>query len=102
MSKIVLCPECAHDLVIYDIPVSGQIIRCSNCDIDLEIIDAETMELDWAYKSPVVRDDWQDLIGFLGPSWIGNADWEDTDEGDDLTERDDDIEDEDREQVPVR
>lgn len=102
MLKVVQCPECAHDLVIWDVPVSGKIIRCSHCDIDLEIIDAETMELDWAYKPPVVRGAWHDLMGFTIPSWIGNADWEHTNERNDISERDDDIEDEDYEQAPVR
>ena len=102
MSKVVLCPECGRDLTFSDVPVSGQQVRCEHCDADLEIIDAYTMELDWAFKPPVVRDDWEDLDAISGAKRMTYADWANGDERDPSIEWPDDIKDERRMQDPAR
>jgi hypothetical protein len=33
----------------------GQRVRCSNCEVDLEIINLEPLELDWVYDGPITR-----------------------------------------------
>ncbi|GAB4436846.1 MAG: hypothetical protein Kow0031_18630 [Anaerolineae bacterium] len=34
-------------------PTAGQRVRCPNCEVVLEIINTDPLELDWVYDGPV-------------------------------------------------
>jgi lysine biosynthesis protein LysW len=73
----VLCPECDEKIRIPGRPVLGRRFVCHNCGVELELINADPVELDWVYNEPEADD--------TDPDW----DWEDEDDFDD--EDDDDV-----------
>ena len=56
---VTLCPECGHDLGadLYE----GQRVICTTCKAHLEVINLESLELDWVYDKlhHPPEDDWQ-------------------------------------------
>jgi alpha-aminoadipate/glutamate carrier protein LysW len=48
------CPECDADLVLEDV-VEGEIIVCSDCGVDLEVISLDPLKIDLA---PMEEEDW--------------------------------------------
>ncbi len=48
------CLDCNHPLSLGSRPTVGQIITCSNCGTQLEVISLDPLELDWAYLEPAV------------------------------------------------
>jgi hypothetical protein len=69
MAEVAHCPECKQDLTFFENVISGQYVRCSHCGADLEIIDADTMEMDWAYRPFADRDSWHEPDAFLDIGW---------------------------------
>ncbi len=65
--SIVFCLECARVIRLRRVPVEGQIITCSSCGIQLEVVDVNPPELDWATAhSEQEHEDWE--------WWKGNKD----------------------------
>jgi len=64
----IICIDCDEPIYLESKPKIGQIITCSNCDAQLEVIDIDPIELDWAYLEPEEDEDW---------------DWEDDDDDED-------------------
>ncbi len=54
MSYQTTCPECDADLTLTS-PMVGEIVPCSECGADLEVISLEPLTLDLA---PEVEEDW--------------------------------------------
>jgi alpha-aminoadipate carrier protein LysW len=60
-----ICPSCDKAVNLSGDPEIGQRITCPSCQTELEVIDVEPVELDWAYD---YDDDWDD-----------DEDWDDDD-----------------------
>jgi alpha-aminoadipate carrier protein LysW len=43
-----LCPDCDEEIVLNRVIV-GQTVTCPHCDADLQVINVDPLELDWAY-----------------------------------------------------
>jgi alpha-aminoadipate carrier protein LysW len=52
------CPDCDGTIIINPFPVVGKKLTCPHCDADLEVIDVDPVELDWAYEES--DEDWED------------------------------------------
>lgn len=52
---MVICPECAHDVAFAEVPRLSEIIQCSDCHSELEVITLEPLVLALA---PEVEEDW--------------------------------------------
>jgi alpha-aminoadipate carrier protein LysW len=48
------CPECDAELTLSDV-VQGEIVVCSDCGVDLEVVSLEPLTLDLA---PMEEEDW--------------------------------------------
>jgi lysine biosynthesis protein LysW len=48
------CLDCGYAVNLGSRPVEDQVITCSNCGAQLEVISLDPLELDWAYLKPVV------------------------------------------------
>ena len=49
------CPDCGEKIPVRGTIRIGQEVICPHCDAELEIVETEPVELDWAYE-----DDWDD------------------------------------------
>lgn len=55
MSKITAqCPECDAELILEDV-VQNEIVICSDCGVDLEVINLDPLVLELA---PMEEEDW--------------------------------------------
>ena len=45
---VAICPSCGEDIKIQDNPKLGQRLLCQHCDAELEVIELDPVELDWA------------------------------------------------------
>lgn len=54
MSYATTCPECEANLVLAN-PMQGEIVPCSDCGVDLEVISVDPLQLELA---PEVEEDW--------------------------------------------
>lgn len=52
------CPDCDGRIVFNAPPRVGKRLTCPHCDADLEVIDLDPVELDWAYDES--DEDWDD------------------------------------------
>jgi alpha-aminoadipate carrier protein LysW len=48
----VSCIDCDKPIKLPFRPLLGDIISCSHCGAELEVIDVNPVELDWAYLEP--------------------------------------------------
>lgn len=48
------CPECDAELIFEDI-IEGEIVVCSDCGVDLEVISLDPLKLELA---PMEEEDW--------------------------------------------
>lgn len=56
MSQITFeCPECAAEISLPQDVMQNEIMTCSDCGIELEIISLDPLEVDYA---PMVEEDW--------------------------------------------
>lgn len=53
----VFCIECEQAIKIESQLKEGEIVYCSNCGAELEVINLEPTELDWAYLDPIRSED---------------------------------------------
>lgn len=49
------CPECDASLSLDRSPLRGQVIRCSDCGVELEVTSVEPLMLE---RAPEVEEDW--------------------------------------------
>lgn len=75
MTAKAICPSCGEWVKLPDHPKIGQKITCLECEADLEVIEVDPVELDWAYIE-------------------GELDDEDLDEDEDWDEEEEDWDDE--------
>lgn len=54
MSYQTTCPECDANLLLVN-PMQGEIVPCSDCGVDLEVISINPLHLELA---PEVEEDW--------------------------------------------
>lgn len=52
---IAICPSCGEDIKMRGNSKIGQAVTCPYCDAELEVIDLDPVELDWAYD-----EEWED------------------------------------------
>ena len=55
MSDQPQCPECSQALTLSDDTVEGEVIACSSCEAELEVIDTDPFEL---AAAPEMAEDW--------------------------------------------
>ncbi len=55
MSETTACPECGETVEIGEDTIIGEIITCSGCELDLEVVSLEPIVLDLA---PEEEEDW--------------------------------------------
>jgi len=55
MSHQTTCPECAADITLPDDTLSGEIIQCPDCGVELEVMSLDPPTLDLA---PEEEEDW--------------------------------------------
>ena len=44
-----VCPDCGEEITIRGNVRLGQEVVCPHCDAELEVVETEPLELDWAY-----------------------------------------------------
>lgn len=60
------CLYCDQPVSLGSRPMEGQVITCSNCGVQLEVLSLDPLELDWAFLKPTVDDrewDWGEEWG---------------------------------------
>jgi lysine biosynthesis protein LysW len=71
---VALCPSCEGQVNLQDKVGVGEKVRCPHCYEDLEVIETDPIELDWAYEEDDWDDDWDD------DDWDDeDDDWDDDD-----------------------
>jgi lysine biosynthesis protein LysW len=55
----VFCIDCEGPIRLESKPTEGEIILCSGCGTEMEVINLEPTELDWVYLEPKVsHEEW--------------------------------------------
>ena len=54
MSVIKYCLDCEREIDLGSSPTLKQRITCPHCDVKLEVINVDPLELDWVYDGPVM------------------------------------------------
>ena len=49
------CPECEAQITFDRAPLNGQVARCPDCSVELEVINTQPIQLELA---PEVEEDW--------------------------------------------
>jgi lysine biosynthesis protein LysW len=80
-TAIALCPDCDEEIDLGPSPKEGQKVTCPSCDVELEVISVDPLELGW------------DLETFDDDGDDDDDDWDDDDGMDDDWDDDDDEED---------
>ena len=52
--KTASCPECDAELILTDV-IQGEIVVCSDCGVDLEVVSLDPLTLEMA---PMEQEDW--------------------------------------------
>lgn len=52
------CPDCDEEITFNPHPRLGHKLTCPHCDVELEVISVDPLELDWAYDWS--EEDWED------------------------------------------
>jgi lysine biosynthesis protein LysW len=63
------CLYCDHPLSLGSWLMEDQVITCSNCGAQLEVLSLDPLELDWAFLKPVVDDKEWDWGEEWGKGW---------------------------------
>lgn len=66
------CLYCDHPVSLGSRPTEGQMVTCSSCGAQLEVLNLDPLELDWAFLQPVVDDDEME-IGLAYQSQCGGT-----------------------------
>jgi hypothetical protein len=51
----VFCLDCEHDIDLSSSSRVGQIIKCPNCQLKMELIKLDPPQLDWVYTGPTIK-----------------------------------------------
>jgi alpha-aminoadipate carrier protein LysW len=54
------CPDCGQKITLKGPVVLGQEVVCPHCEAELEVVETEPVELDWAYDDEWDDDEWDD------------------------------------------
>lgn len=55
------CPDCGRKIELRRQLKVGEELVCPHCGAELEVVNLEPVELDWAYLDPATdKDDWDD------------------------------------------
>jgi hypothetical protein len=57
----IFCLDCEREIDLGPSPTIGQRLVCPNCEVAMEIINLDPLELDWIYDGPVTRSPLFDL-----------------------------------------
>lgn len=57
---VAICPSCGDDIKLPSHLKIGQKVTCPSCDADLEVIDLNPVELDWAYDEEDWDEEWEE------------------------------------------
>ncbi|MFW6018160.1 MAG: lysine biosynthesis protein LysW [Halapricum sp.] len=49
------CPECGADVALHDDVEIGEIVDCATCGAELEVVEADPVELE---PAPELEEDW--------------------------------------------
>jgi lysine biosynthesis protein LysW len=52
----VYCIDCEQEIRLETRPVEGEVLFCSNCGAEFEVISVEPIELDWVFLEPIKRE----------------------------------------------
>lgn len=52
-----VCPDCGEEISLRGTIRIGQEVICPHCDAELEVVETEPVELDWAYSDDYDYDD---------------------------------------------
>jgi alpha-aminoadipate carrier protein LysW len=74
----VYCPDCDEKIVLNPDVELGLRFVCPNCDVELEVISVDPLEIDWAYDD----------------SWDEDEEYDDEEDDDEEYDDDDDDDDE--------
>jgi len=80
MAAKAICPSCGEWVKLPDHPKIGQKITCMECEADLEVIEVNPVELDWAFMEDEFDDE---------EDWDDDEDWDEEEDGDDEDEDED-------------
>jgi alpha-aminoadipate carrier protein LysW len=54
------CPDCGEKVTLRGEIRLGQEVICPNCDAELEVVETDPVELDWAYDDEYDEDEDED------------------------------------------
>ncbi len=54
-SQAIPCPECAGEVAFARAPLLGEVVRCGDCGVELEVTSLHPLRVD---RAPEVREDW--------------------------------------------
>ncbi|MBN1876649.1 MAG: hypothetical protein JXA33_20655 [Anaerolineae bacterium] len=75
-----ICPSCGEWVKLPDHPKIGQKVTCLQCEADLEVIEVDPVELDWAYMEGKLDEE----------NWDDDEDWDEEEDGDEEEDEDED------------
>jgi alpha-aminoadipate carrier protein LysW len=53
-----VCPDCGEDITLRGNIRLGQEVVCRHCDAELEVVEIDPLELDWAYDDEERDEGW--------------------------------------------
>lgn len=82
-TAVAICPDCDAEVNLGADPRLGQKITCPNCEVELEVVSLDPLELNWdvSESDDEWDDDWEDDDGDdddLDDDW-DDDDWDDDD-----------------------
>jgi alpha-aminoadipate carrier protein LysW len=82
-TAVAICPDCDAEINLGADPRLGQKITCPNCEVELEVVSLDPLELNWDVSESEDEwdDDWDDDDGDdddLDDDW-DDDDWDDDD-----------------------
>ncbi|MBN1641067.1 MAG: lysine biosynthesis protein LysW [Anaerolineae bacterium] len=52
-----ICPDCGEEITLHGNVRLGQEVVCPHCDAELEVVEIDPLELDWAYDDGDYEDE---------------------------------------------
>jgi hypothetical protein len=84
---IALCPDCEEGISVGPRPRIGQRVTCPHCNAELEVVEINPLELDWAFEDTDTdydeEDEWEE------EDWGEEEDVEDWEDEEDEEEEED-------------
>jgi len=60
MSSTAICPSCGEEIRLRSQAKIGQQLNCPFCDAELEVIELDPIELDWAFYEEDWDEEWDE------------------------------------------